>query len=434
MAHSFVRWFKDISLKDIPQVGGKNASLGEMISELKEVPVPDGFAITSSAYWYFVKKTGIWQKIKSLLKGLDAKNMQDLTRCGEQIRKLFLSAKLPQDLATVIVSSYQTLSQKYQQTDSDVAVRSSATAEDLPGASFAGQQETFLNVHGEQALLGACKKCFASLFTDRAIAYRVEKGFSHDKVALSIGVQKMVRSDKACSGVMFTLDTESGFPEVILVSASYGLGENIVQGTVNPDEFVIFKPTLVQGKQAILSKRLGSKQLRMIYNAGAKSTINLSVKKQAQSRFCISDSEALRLAKYGLQIEEHYTKAHKKWTPMDIEWAKDGVTGKLFIVQARPETVQSQKSHDFIEEFVLKKTSTILAKGRSVGNKIGSGKARVLFSAKSIYQFKQGEVLVTELTDPDWVPVMKKAAAIVTNRGGRTCHAAIVSRELGIPC
>ncbi len=434
MARAFVRWFKDISLKDIPEVGGKNASLGEMIRELKNVPVPDGFAITSDAYWFFVKQTDIWSQIKSLLKGLDAKNMRDLARCGKQVRELFNSVSIPQTLAKDIVTAYHALSQKYQQTNSSVAVRSSATAEDLPGASFAGQQETFLNVHGEKAILEACKKCFASLFTDRAIAYRAEKGFSHNKVALSIGVQKMVGSAKACSGVMFTLDTESGFSNAIIINASYGLGENIVQGVVNPDEFIIFKPTLLQGKQAVLSKRLGSKQLRMVYSSGAHSTINLRVKKQAQSRFCISDPEALQLAKYGLLIEKHYTTVHKKWTPMDIEWAKDSVSGELFIVQARPETVQSQKSLGIIEEFVLKKTSLILAKGKSVGSKIGAAKARVLLSAKSINKFKQGEVLVTEMTDPDWVPVMKKAAAIVTDRGGRTCHAAIVSRELGVPC
>ncbi len=433
-AAKFVRWFKDVSLKDIALVGGKTASLGEMIRGLKDVPVPDGFAITSKAYWFFVKQAGIWKQISSLLKGVDAKDVTMLNARATQVRELFLNSSLPPELEKDICEAYSLLSKKYGKIASDVAVRSSATAEDLPGASFAGQQETFLNIHGEKALLEACKKCFASLFTARAIAYRLEQGFRHEQVALSIGVQKMVRSDKACSGVMFTLDTESGFRNAVIINASYGLGENIVQGRVNPDEFVFFKPTLVQGKNALLSKRLGLKQERMVYGSEKKPTYNVPVSKRDRSCFCITDAEACELAQYGLVIEQYYSLLHKKPTPMDIEWAKDGMTGKLFIVQSRPETVQSQKRHDVVEEFVLKKTGKVLVKGRSVGNKIGAGKARVLLNVKHIEKFKPGEVLVTEMTDPDWVPVMKKAAAIVTNRGGRTCHAAIVSRELGIPC
>jgi pyruvate,water dikinase len=433
----FIKWFKELRIEDVPLVGGKNASLGEMYRELtrKGVRVPNGFAITANAYRYLLEKSGIEDDLRQLLYGLDVKNVKQLADRGRKVRELIRRAEFPEDLKEAIIKAYKQLSAAYRTEDTDVAVRSSATAEDLPEASFAGQQETYLNVVGEHALLDACKNCFASLFTNRAIAYRAEKGFDHFKVYLSIGVQKMVRSDLASSGVMFTLDTETGFPHVCFITSSYGLGENVVQGAVNPDEFYVFKPTLKKGFKPIIQKALGEKAIRMIYSTdGPHATKNVAVAPEEQRKFSITDEEVLQLARWGAIIEDHYSGKKGKWTPMDIEWAKDGKLGQLFIVQARPETVQSQKSRTVLEEYKLLKSGKVLAVGKSVGNKIGQGSAQVIKDVKQIERFKSGDVLITEMTDPDWVPIMRMAKAIVTNKGGRTCHAAIVSRELGIPC
>ncbi len=437
MANEFILWFKDIRIEDVPLVGGKNASLGEMYRELtpKGVRVPNGFAITAQAYKYLLQKSGIEREMRSLLDGLNVKNVKQLAERGRKIRELIKRAPVPDDLRQAIITAYKRLSKEYRTSDVDVAVRSSATAEDLPEASFAGQQETYLNIVGEHALIDACKNCFASLFTNRAIAYRADKGFDHFRVYLSIGVQKMVRSDLASSGVMFTLDTESGFPNVCFITSSYGLGENVVQGAVNPDEFYAFKPTLKQGYKPLIQKTLGEKAIKMIYaHEGPLPTKNVAVSPEEQRKFSLSEEEALQLARWGVIIEEHYSHKKKKWTPMDIEWAKDGKLNKLFIVQARPETVQSQKSRNVLEEYILLQKGKLLSVGKSVGNKIGQGTAQVIKDVKDIERFKPGDVLVTEMTDPDWVPIMRMAKAIVTNKGGRTCHAAIVSRELGIPC
>lgn len=432
---SFVLWFDEIGIADIPSVGGKNASLGEMYRELsqKGVKVPYGFAITAHAYRYFLEKAGIRREIEETLKGLDTGLVANLRERGRKIRTAIVDAELPEELEDAIVGSYKKLCERYGE-DTDVAVRSSATAEDLPTASFAGQQETYLNIHGEAALLLACKRCFASLFTDRAISYRVDKGFDHMKIALSIGVQKMVRSDLASSGVMFSIDTETGFRDAVLLTASYGLGENIVQGTVNPDEFYIFKPTLKTGSRPILQKKLGSKEFKMLYDIGGERlTKNVTVPPEERNRYALRDDEILQLARWTCDIEEHYTEKKGEYTPMDIEWAKDGVTGEMFIVQARPETVQSQKRLDLLEIYHLDRKGKVLVTGKSVGEKIANGAANVIRDVSNLAQFREGEVLVTDKTDPDWEPIMKKAAAIVTNRGGRTAHAAIVSRELGIP-
>ncbi|MEM4247322.1 MAG: phosphoenolpyruvate synthase [Candidatus Woesearchaeota archaeon] len=433
----FILWFKDLKIEDVPLVGGKNASLGEMYRELtkKGIRIPNGFATTAHAYKYLLKHSGIEKEMRKLLEGLDVKNVKQLAERGRKIRELIRRAEFPDDLREAIIKAYKQLSKQYGTSEVDVAVRSSATAEDLPEASFAGQQETYLNIVGEHALLDACRNCFASLFTNRAIAYRAEKGFDHFKVYLSIGIQKMVRSDLASSGVMFTLDTETGFPHVCFVTGSYGLGENIVQGAVNPDEFYVFKPTLKEGYTPIIQKIVGEKSIKMIYaTEGPHPTKNIATTPEDRKRFCITDEEVLQLAKWGVLIEEHYSQKKGKWTPMDIEWAKDGQSGKLFIVQARPETVQSQKSKTILEEYVLKQKGKVLVTGKSVGNKIGSGTAQVIKDVKEIDRFNPGDILVTEMTDPDWVPIMRMAKAIVTNKGGRTCHAAIVSRELGIPC
>ncbi|MBN1828952.1 MAG: phosphoenolpyruvate synthase [Deltaproteobacteria bacterium] len=431
-----VAWFDDIELKDIPQVGGKNASLGEMRRELtkKGVSVPDGFAITAHAYYYLLETSGIKKAIETTLDGLDTHDMDNLSNRGEKIRSLIFKAVLPSDLEEEIVKAYDRLCREYGD-NTDVAVRSSATAEDLPDASFAGQQETFLNVRGKDALIMACKKCFASLFTNRAISYREDKGFDHMSIALSIGVQKMVRSDLASSGVIFSIDTESGFKDAILVTGSYGLGETVVQGIVNPDEFYVFKPTLREGYRPIIQKKIGGKGIKMIYaSTGEKSTTTIPVPEEDQNRFCISDDEILQLAKWTIIIEDHYSKKAGYFKPMDIEWGKDGVTGKLFILQARPETVQSQKDITVLETYELHEHKQPLVVGTAVGSKIGAGPVTIIENVEEIKQFKPGSVLVTEMTDPDWEPIMKAAAAIVTNKGGRTCHAAIVSRELGVPC
>ncbi len=453
---AFVLWFDEVGISDIPSVGGKNASLGEMIRELTSqgVNVPNGFATTAYAYRYFIESAGLEKKLRELFADLDVEDMPNLRQRGKQARSLILDTPFPPDLEAAITSAYKKLCERYSTdgdfcnqfgeeykeeckryaNDVDVAVRSSATAEDLPDASFAGQQETYLNVYSEEGVLESCHKCFASIFTDRAISYRTIKGFDHFNVALSVGVQKMVRSDLASSGVMFSIDTETGFKNAALVTGAYGLGENIVQGTVNPDEYFVFKPTLLQGFRPILEKRLGSKELKMVYDiGGTKLTKNISVPQSERDKYCINDDEILQLAKWACIIENHYSQVRGTYTPMDIEWAKDGITGQLFIVQARPETVQSQKSGSVLRNFKLLGTSKVLSRGRAVGEMIGQGKARVILDVHKIDEFQAGEVLVTNKTDPDWEPIMKKSSAIVTNAGGRTCHAAIIAREMGIP-
>lgn len=427
-----ILWFKEVSIQDVPKVGGKNASLGEMRNNLisKGVNIPDGFATTAEAYFLFLEKTGILEQIKGHLEGLDAHDLKNLQAAGKAVRETILKAILPDDFKKDIVLAYKELSKLYSQENVDVAVRSSATAEDLPGASFAGQQETFLNISGQENVLEAVKKCFASLFTDRAIFYRQEMGFSHLKVGLSCGIQKMVRSDMGASGVMFSCDTESNFGDVVLINASWGLGENVVLGRVDPDQYYVFETTLKKGFKPIIEKRVGSKHLKMIYGkSGDYFTKNIKTSKKEQESFVLSNEEILTLAKWSVLVETHYQKS------MDMEWAKDGKDGKLYIVQARPETVQSKKNINVLEEYVLQShKNNVLVKGLSVGSKIGSGKANKILSAKDINKFKKGEVLVTTMTDPDWVPAMKLASAIITDAGGRTAHAAIVSRELGIPC
>jgi pyruvate,water dikinase len=430
-----IKWFEDITIDDVPLVGGKNASLGEMFRELarKGVKVPNGFAVTAAGYRHFIREAGLEALIRETLSDLDTRSLTNLSDRGRSVRDAILNATLPADLQKEIITAYQKL-QNLEKNAPDVAVRSSATAEDLPDASFAGQQETYLNVHGTAALLEACKRCFASLFTDRAISYRVDKGFDHLKIALSIGVQRMVRSDLACSGVIFTIDTESGFQDAVLVSAAYGLGENVVQGAVTPDEYCVFKPTLKTGFRPILKKVAGSKEFKMVYDTGGgKMVKNLPVSQEDRGKFCLTDDEVLQLARWACIVEDHYSAKRGKAVPMDLEWAKDGKTGELFIVQARPETVQSRKNLDVIEIYHLTGRGEVLASGQSVGAKIVTGRVRVIKSPEFIGQFQQGEILVTDKTDPDWQPIMKKAAAIVTQRGGRTCHAAIVSRELGVP-
>ena len=432
-----VLWYKDITIKDVPLVGGKNASLGEMIKYLEPqgVRVPNGFVVTAEAYRHFMKKTGLDKFIKKALKGLDTKNLKDLAKRGEEIRKVIRAAKMPSDLKQAIVKNYIQLEKIYGR-NADVAVRSSATAEDLPGASFAGEHETYLNIRGVDELLEAVQADFASLFTDRAISYRADKGFEHMKGALSAGVQKMVRSDLGCSGVMFSIDTESGFKNVVLINGSWGLGEMIVQGEVTPDEFLVFKPSLRTGKKAIIDRKLGVKNRKMIYSVGRgiKTTKIVPTSEKEKETFVLSEKEVLELARWGVLIEEHYSKKDRKWTPMDMEWAKDGRSGELFIVQSRPETVQASRDFSKLKEYERIGNGKVLAKGYSVGSKIATGTARIILNAKNIGSFKAGEVLVTDMTDPDWEPIMKIASAIVTNKGGRTSHAAIVSRELGIPC
>ncbi len=435
---ALILWFDDIGIDDVPLVGGKNASLGEMYRNLtsKGVAVPHGFAITAYAYRYLLKTAGIADAIERALDGLDTHDLRNLQSRGEKARDIIRTAEFPDDLRQAIIESYQKMEAEYGP-GVDVAVRSSATAEDLPDASFAGQQETFLNICGVDALIENCKKCFASLFTNRAISYRHDKGFGQFDVYLSITVQKMVRSDSASSGVLFSIDTESGFEDAVFITGAWGLGENVVQGAVNPDEYYVFKPTLKQGKRPVVSKRVGSKEIKMIYDndpATTEPVKNIPTTPAERAVYVISDDEILQLAKWACIIEDHYKKG------MDIEWAKDGDginvgTGKLFIVQARPETVHSQSNKKVMETYKLKeKGGKVLVEGLAVGTKIGQGKANVIKDVAQIHDFKAGQVLVTDMTDPDWEPIMKIAAAIVTNRGGRTCHAAIISRELGIPC
>ena len=432
----YIRWFEEIKIEDVLLVGGKNASLGEMYRELTSqgVRIPNGFAVTAEAYWHVINSAGILGKLKKTMAGLDKTNVADLAKRGERVRDLILGAGIPDDLWKEIRTAYDKLCEEYG-SDTGVAVRSSATAEDLPTASFAGQQETYLNIRGYHALREACSKCLASLFTDRAISYRIDNNFDHFRVALSIGIMKMVRSDLASSGVIFTLDTETGFRDVVFITGSYGLGENIVQGAVNPDEYYVFKPTFKQGYRAIIRKTLGNKRIKMVYGRGDSKVLtrNIAVPEVDRRRFCITDDEVLTLAGYAIAIEDHYSKKAGEARPMDIEWAKDGRTGDLFIVQARPETVQSQKAIDFLEIYHLDGKGCVLVKGNSVGEKIATGKARVIPGVAHLPSFHPGEILIANTTTPDWEPVMKTAAAIVTNRGGRTCHAAIVSRELGIP-
>jgi pyruvate,water dikinase len=422
----FILWFDQLGIDDVPHVGGKNASLGEMYVNLtsKGIRVPNGFAVTAYAYRYFLEKAGIKDRIKEILHDLNTSDMANLSERGQKVRDTILKAEFPQELKSAILAAYRDLCGAYtkDRQDTDVAVRSSATAEDLPDASFAGQQETYLNVKGDFQILEACKKCFSSLFTNRAISYRVDKHFDHFSIALSIGVQKMVRSDMACSGVMFSIDTESGFKDVVFITGSWGLGENIVQGAVNPDEFYVFKPTLRQGFRPIISKKIGSKELKMIYtHEGTKTVKNVPVPASERNKFVLNDDEILLLGKWAVAIEDHYSWKAGHFKPMDMEWAKDGQTQELFIVQARPETVVSQKNRNVLETYVLRQKGTILAKGKSVGERIGAGEANVIKNVHDIGQFKKGQVLVTEMTDPDWEPIMKIASAIVTNRGGRTC-------------
>ncbi len=434
----FVLWFDQVGIEDVPLVGGKNASLGEMYRNLtsKGVNIPNGFCVTAYAYNYLLDKAGIRKQMRDILEGLDTSDMKNLASTGRKVRQIILEAEFPEELKQAIIEGYQNLCKQYGNGNNvDVAVRSSATAEDLPDASFAGQQETYLNTSGRHAVIAACKKCFASLFTNRAISYRVDKGFDHFSIGLSIGIQKMVRSDLACSGVMFSIDTESGFKDAAFITASYGLGENIVQGAVNPDEFYVFKPTLKEGAKPIISKTLGSKTKKLVYAMeGNNPTKNIEVSKEDRKRFCISDDDVLTLAGWACTIEDHYSEKAGKFKPMDMEWAKDGQTGQLFIVQARPETVHSQKDMTKLRKYVLKEKGKVIVLGKSVGEHIGQGEANIIKEVHNIHTFKKGQVLVTEMTDPDWEPIMKIAAAIVTNRGGRTCHAAIISRELGIPC
>ena len=431
-----VLWFDEIGIEDVPLVGGKNASLGEMFRELtpQGVRIPNGFAITAAAYHDFVENSGVAARLAEILAGLDTRDIADLQRRGLAARQAILDAELPESLQESILGAYAKLSGGLA-APADVAVRSSATAEDLPDASFAGQQETYLNVQGATALLAACKRCFASLYTDRAISYRVDKGFDAMRIGLSIGVQRMVRSDLAAAGVMFSIDTETGFADAVLINGAWGLGENVVAGSVNPDEFYVFKPTLKQGFRPILRKQLGNKEQKLIYDVGGgKMTRNVAVATKDRQRFCIDDDDILTLARWACLIEDHYSGKRGSPSPMDMEWAKDGRTGELFIVQARPETVQSRKAAGVIESYRLKGAGgSPLITGRSVGERIAAGPVRVIQSVKDLHRFQTGEVLVADRTDPDWEPSMKQAAAIVTNRGGRTCHAAIVSRELGLP-
>ncbi len=432
----WVRRFRDLTIGDVPQVGGKNASLGEMIRALtvKGVQIPDGYAVTAQAYRAFLQYNELDEQIRTILQDLDPKNVDELlTRTG-QIRHLILAGDFPADMRAEILTFYHELGQSYGVTNPDVAVRSSATAEDLPTASFAGQQETYLNVRGETMLLESVKKCFASLFTPRATSYRADMGFDHFDVGLSVGVQKMIRADLASSGVIFTLDTETGFRDVVFVTAAFGLGENVVQGRIAPDEFYVFKPTLAQGYRPLILRRLGTKELRMVYDeAGSKLVKNVSVSAEDRARFSVSDDDVLTLARWSVLIEEHYTAVRGTDTPMDIEWAKDGRTGELFIVQARPETVHSQQKMTTIEDYQLREQGQLLVEGLAVGEKIATGVVHVIPHVSHIREFQPGEILVTDITDPDWEPIMKTAAAVVTNRGGRTSHAAIVARELGIP-
>lgn len=426
----WIKWFEEIKLEDLPQVGGKTAALGEMYRALtpKGVRVPNGFAITSEAYRQFLKDNKLDTTLKEILVGLDVNNVEDLRKRGRDLRMAIIGGGFSPEMRESIWKAYDKMGR------CDVAVRSSATAEDLPDASFAGQQETYLNVHDDRVLLESVRKCFASLFTDRAISYRTHRKMNHLDVSLSVCVQKMVRSDLAVSGVMFSIDTESGFQNAVLINSSYGLGENIVQGAVNPDEIYVFKPTLREGFRPILKKELGSKEIKLIYDMGGEKLVkNVPVPPEDRKRFAISDDDALELARWACIVEDYFSEKHGHKVPMDMEWAKDGITGQLMLLQARPETIHSRQKVDVLTTYALVEQGDIIIKGRSVGEKIAQGRVRVINNSADLHQLQDGEVLVTDKTDPDWEPGMKRTSAIITNRGGRTCHAAIISRELGIP-
>ncbi len=433
---SYIRWFREIRLADVPLVGGKNASLGELYSELAGagVRVPNGFAITAEAYTAILDGSGLRDAMARMLKGVTGEDLGALAEAGRALRRLIVEAPLPPGLEDDVIAAYRTLCREYG-AGLAVAVRSSATAEDLPEASFAGQHDTYLGVQGDQALLAACRRCFASLFTDRAIAYRIHQGFDHMAVRLSVGVQKMVRADRGAAGVMFTLDPESGFRDVVLINSAYGLGEAVVSGQITPDEFWIFKPTLRAGYRAILKRAVGGKDWKVV-DGGGGAPRRVEVPPEERGRLSLADEDALELARYGVAIEAHYSGKYGRPTPMDIEWAKDGEDGRLYILQARPETVHRADRPSVIEVFTIRETAPRerLAAGQAIGQKIGVGRVRRLLDPRFLDRFQPGEVLVAPMTDPDWEPIMKRAAAIVTDRGGRTCHAAIVSRELGVPC
>ncbi len=432
----WIRWFADLGAADVAQVGGKNASLGEMFSQMSDagVRVPNGFAVTAQAYRQLLDQADAWAPLHRALDGVDARQVDDLARRAQAAREIVLGAKMPAELEDEILAAYAVLRQEYG-ADLTVAVRSSATAEDLPTASFAGQHETFLNIAGERRLLSAVQECFASLFKDRAISYRIDRGFDHFKVFQSVGVMKMVRADRAASGVIFTLDTESGFRDAVFITGAWGLGENVVQGTVDPDEFYVFKPTLRVGHRSVLRRKLGAKAVRMVYaqTAGRDTTRNVPTAREERERYCLTDEQVLALADAALAIEDHYSRRAGQPTPMDVEWAQDGIDGQLYIVQARPETVSSQRGQGIVDEVRLDAPGRVRVTGRAVGGGIASGRVRVISDVAHLAAFQPGEVLVADTTMPDWGTVMKSAAAVVTNRGGRTCHAAIVARELGIP-
>ncbi len=431
----YIKWFKDISIDDVPLVGGKNASLGEMYHHLsfQNIKIPNGFAITAEAYRDMLDSAGAWDKIHNLLDKLNPNDVELLSLQGKVIRHLIYNIGISDKLRTEILAAYHELQKQYGE-DLSVAVRSSATAEDLPNASFAGQHDTYLNIQGDTALLDACRHCFASLFTDRAITYRINNNFDHFKVALSISIMKMVRSDLAASGVMFSLDTESGFRDVVYITGAYGLGENIVQGLIDPDEFYVHKPTFQQGYRSVLQHILGAKRLKMIYSEKPGESIrNISTPDIDRTQYCISDQEVLKLADYAIKTEAHYSDKAGKPVPMDMEWAKDGIDGELYLIQARPETVASLRPTNIHKTYQMQQKGDVILTGRAIGNQVAIGKVRKIFSPDELYDFRPGEVLVAENTRPDWGPVMKAAGAIITDRGGRTCHAAIVARELGIP-
>ncbi|HEY0976060.1 MAG TPA: phosphoenolpyruvate synthase [Flavobacteriales bacterium] len=445
----YLKWLHEVELSDIPTVGGKNASLGEMIQNLGKlgVKVPGGFVVTVAAYEAFIAHNELDQKIKDIVAGLDVDDVENIRRTGLAVRTLIKNGKFPEEIWKGILQRYEEMSKQYGQEQTDVAVRSSATAEDLPDASFAGQQETFLNIRGPQDLISAVRNCFASLFTDRAIVYRESLGYDHFQVGLSVGVQKMVRSDVGSSGVAFSLDTESGFKDVVLINGSYGLGEMVVQGAVSPDEFLVFKPALAEGFSSIIEKKLGNKDRKMVYGVEpGKPTLTIPIERAQRHRFCISDDQALEIARSVVAIEKYYSDKKGHWCPMDVEWAVDGLSKQLFIVQARPETIHSRKATDRVVEYKLEPASgpgdappKVITTGIAIGDRVGAGKVRILFSLDGRgggtdgKDFQQGDVLVTDMTDPDWEPIMKKASAIITNKGGRTCHAAIVAREMGVP-
>ncbi|HRO40912.1 MAG TPA: phosphoenolpyruvate synthase [Flavobacteriales bacterium] len=441
----FLKWLHEVELSDIPTVGGKNASLGEMIQNLGKlgVSVPGGFVVTVASYEAFIQHNDLGQKIRDIVAGLDANDVENIRRTGLAVRTLIKNGKFPEEIWKGIMARYDELSQQHGQEATDVAVRSSATAEDLPDASFAGQQETYLNIRGHQDLISAVRNCFASLFTDRAIVYRERLGYDHFQVGLSVGVQKMVRSDVGSSGVAFSIDTESGFKDVVLINGSYGLGEMVVQGSVSPDEFIVFKPALAEGYSSIIEKKLGNKDRKMIYGVDpSKPVMTVPVERPLRNRFCISDEHVLEIARNVSAIEKYYSDKKGHWCPMDVEWAVDGLNGKLFVVQARPETIHSRKTGDRVVEYKVEhgpNDPKTVVTGIAIGDRVGAGKVRILYSldgrggSTDGKDFQPGDVLVTDMTDPDWEPIMKKASAIITNKGGRTCHAAIVAREMGVP-